>query len=656
MPYPPEATSMLDPRTIFYLFNRSILVAVPVLIVAKFGGINLSSSVIPVLPPALTILSAVALGRWRLGFQYELFRRAECVASFFVLALSITSVDLLASVPELWSGFGTQVLVFAAVGLLIAVNGRKVFNKYANDKVRFRLWFTLCTIVLLMYLPVFIQPSYGLLNLGDTTYHVLDEMLAPVVGRFPYFDYSPQYTAIYGWLLSPLRWIPFSTEQEMNIIILVCNLLTVLVPLAVVGIVKNTINGVKAIFPLTAITVVLCVSGSMNGASSQLKEFSFFGRYLPVLLVILLLSHRSFSNLHHIGWRSVMFLGVLLGINLINNPEFGLLTIFALAAAFVVPICRDFSIGILFSGVITSASVLVIAYMFGGTIFAGSFDLQSVIGIRLGGSSLYPEASTKVFGVHLMSIGICMTGIARGLQIQLSGWSLGRSQQIAMLEILSSLFLAGVLYKFFLWPIGPGALQLLLPSLLVVVFLIADATEVNGSLGKLIDTPLSVAGPIFLVLALSVGALVQIPNPLDEFRRVTGNHAGSTNWSSTPGRVADGWSVKSLNEDYSSLIDVVSRVSGQLDQTRRSVAFFGMHGNAVELATGVRNVVGIAAPESMRFGGNQPYLACKPLSVVRPQYVIVYGTDFPCEGYSRMVLPIGDDFLVFQKIDLPQID
>ena len=189
------------------------------------------------LPSALFIAGLST--RW-LNQLAQRFQAVIALTATILLFVNIGYVSPLASYPELWSGFGIQPVItnLLIVFILLYITGKaKSLNNYSFLRNVYTIYAPIA--LLITYTPLFIQPSNGLINLGDTTYHVLDEILAPIVGGYPYGDYSPQYSAMLGWLLYPLNLLNLSGATTMVLIIVVCNVLTLLVPVLVALIQKS---------------------------------------------------------------------------------------------------------------------------------------------------------------------------------------------------------------------------------------------------------------------------------------------------------------------------------------------------------------------------------------------------------------------------------
>lgn len=639
----PSVRQMKSCQSLIFLINRAMLLAITLLFAAwvvERVGIQLKPAISL---PISIVLSSILLGsvshRPALGKKIQI----EGILALVVVCASILSINRLDAYPDLWAGFGSVVLLteLLLIGILVL---RSRFGLFSSNNIQ--KWFiNFCSsVVFFVYVPVLIQPSYGLLNLGDTTYHVLDEILAPLVGKLPYFDYSPQYTSIYGWLLVPLKTVGISATTTMSVVILLCNILIIAVPLLIVRIAMNVLSDISFLPAFLAVVSIMYVSGTANGASVQMKEFSTFGRAVPLLISFAILTAHFFSDARFKKWGPIV-LGLSIGLAFLNNPEMGLLFLVCYLNSIAIPVIRRIASTKDLSFVVTTAFVVFVTYFLVGYVITGQIDPSSLIGIRLGGNSLYPEASIDLFGAHVVCIGLAIAAVSRGLQLQLSHSSSSIKIRISILEICSGLLLSGVLVKFFLFPVGPGVLQLLIPSLLSAIFLIADFGQDFRLTSISSWKQFVLLGPSFLIALLPIGALTQAPYPPDEYRRILFDHSGETDWSTTPGRPSDGWSISSLNESYDSLVQRVGDISADLDRDGVKVMYFGIFGNTIQLVTGVKNGLGIAAPESLRFGGNQLKLACLPVEHYQPKFVIVYQSDFPCSGYE---LSQHIDFQPFQ--------
>ena len=603
-----------------------------------------------VLLPGLVVVGSICLVFVRTeGVQRKSSYLSALVAVVAVLIAIVPVADSL-RYPDLWSGFGlgpTAVSITATCLVLF-------LRRFRMSKIlewRFvGIASVLFTSVLAAYLPVFIQPPYGLLNLGDTTYHVLDEILAPLTGKVPYFNYSPQYTMIFGFLLFPLRIFAFDSDVQMNVIIIFCNLCIILVPICVVKTIRRLNPRVSRSLVATVFVALWCVSGPYNGSSIALKEFSNFGRFLPlvfsvyVLTICLGLESRQSLRKHGV------LLGVTLGLATLNNPEMGLLMLLAILVSLSVAFRRFQDLRTLFWCATIFHFLVIFVYVFIGILLIPPFRIESVIGIRLDPGIVYSYVQLSSFGPHLLVFSVGAISLVWGLKQLILANPLRTQVQFSIIEISLGLVILGLTFKFLQRPIPENIPQIVVPVILAGLVLYADLKSTQQELIDLRMRKIPLVLPCLMIAFLPFGALLQMPYPKDELRRITNDFGGQTDWSSTPGRPADGWSRSHLNLSYENLIDEVNNFAD--DYQKSDVVYWGLHGNTVELLTGVKNGLGIAAPESLRFGRFQTELACIPIVQSQPDAVIVYRSVFPCSGYHLSRLKELNGFEVWKRFQI----
>lgn len=302
--------------------------------------------------PAVLLIVGLSI-RW-LNQKIQCFQGLIAVVAITSLFVNTFYNFPLSTAPELWSGFGTRPaitsLLFVFI-LLFTVGIANSVNNYSFLRNLFTIYAPIA--VLISYTPLFIQPPNGLINLGDTTYHVLDEILAPIVGGYPYGDYSPQYSAMLGWLLYPLKLLNLSGATTMVLIIIVCNLLTLLVPVLVALIQKSLFPKSPFLLTLAMFVVLWGVCGPGLGATVQLREFSHFARYVPALLALYLFTKVFKLPKEPLKKSLIVSNGVVLSFAILNSPDVGLALGIALFAALLPSLIKKivcpFWFGLLFS-------------------------------------------------------------------------------------------------------------------------------------------------------------------------------------------------------------------------------------------------------------------------------------------------------------------
>ena len=327
-------------------------------------------------------------------------------------------------------------------------------------------------------------------------------------------------------------------------------------------------------------------------------------------------------------------LGLAVGLAVLNSPETGIVLLISISGALIIPLLkRSIEQRIVLYG-LCGLVFSVTVYVITGLLLTKHFLLESFIGIRLGGSSLYEFSKLTSLGPHLLAISIGLTALIAGIANQLKGAGTDRGQLIGALQVFSGITVLLLFLKFFFRPIIQGVPQFYVPVFLAGFLVVVDSGLNHSHRLRRKRRSRIVLLPLSVVAFVPLAALIQMPNPMDELRRITSDHSSDTTWSSFPGRPSDSWTIDSINRVNNDLLRRVGEQAGELGWPTESVMYFGIHGNVVELTTSVKNGLGIPAPESMRFGGNQLLLACLPIERLRPRFVITYDTDFPCSGYQ----------------------
>lgn len=643
----PQKYSSVD---IEYALSRATLFCTgcvgAIAVVSRFVDRRVVIFLFPLLLVAFAICDGLTNFR---GRSNQLVGAIASVISFGLLVASMMKLDY--SNPGLmaWRGFGVLASLFSllALGLLVASA-----NRIPRCIVG---WAALVVSVmaLLLYIPLFIQPPYGILNLGDTTYHVFDELLAPSVGKIAYFNYSFQYGGILGWIFTPISWAPISASIKMTIILLLCNLLILMIPVMCTLSVNRFFPTASRKVLFVSIIAVWCVSGSLNGHTSALAEFANISRYFPLSLTVLtfarMLTCESADETR--TWTTIC--GVLSGLSILNSPEFGVL----MALSFVVPSLllsmRGHREDRFYRRFIPTVFLTIGLYFCLFSFFFGLPKRDAIVGIRLSYMSSQVVDSSfflPLLGPHLFWMAVGVASVVQGCSRLTSRMKDHRDFGLGKFQVSVGVLSLGLLVKFLSRPIPQAIPHYLIPIILASIPLVLTLLgELKGTSNYTFSRILR-GLPTLLLAVLPIGAAANAPNPIDEYRRVLSPNLSETDWSVRTGRPIDQWSVDGLNRAYDNLFAEVNEISTEYSRgDKGTVGYFGIHGNTVELVTGVQNVFGIQAPESLVFGGAQTSLACLPLYDAQPHAVILYGTSFPCHGYTEIFGAIEAPFRILLR-------
>ena len=598
------------------------------------------------LPAMLVVSVLIALVARRISSNQKTDHLLSILAIFLTVA-AIASKTPLSDQPGLWAGFGRiPALTTSAIVLFAFLQGTVLRSKLSLP-VRLRLIHQFSAAALLVwYLPIYIQPPNGLINFGDTSYHVVDELLAPAMGAYSYANYSPQYTGMLGWIVAPFMWLPISVETKMTLVIVVINLFILAIPVLVLTILRLQISRLPKLLTTAAFVAVWTVTGAERGYSVHFREFMVFARVVPVLVSLLALVSMLRSSSRSQELRSTIA-GILCGVSFLNSLDSGApWSIIVVVVLLIATILRIISWRVFWRFVIGLSTSLVSYCLF--LVTNGlSPSVSSFVGLRIVGREIYGGGIPSVTGPHVLVMSIAVASIAFGLGIfQARGRATGRvNSQVVALAL--GLWMFALLLKYLLFAHPVGLPIFFAPAFIVTVIMALDSHSPTIVRQRL--TNRLAALPLSFLLFLPVGAVWQAPDFRDELRRISGQHLGTTDWSSVPGRVSDGWSLKALTA-YDNVLRNVATVADELQVAGLSPGYFGIFGHTVELATGVDNVLGIPAPESLRFGDSQERLACIPVNVRRPDVIIVYASSFPCPGYGPVEYRSTDSLMLYRRI------
>lgn len=549
---------------------------------------------------------------------------------FRILGLSLVCLVLVvniltrppANLEYLWFGFGRRVLACSLLAFTIwtvVVHIRKLADGF------FALRIVVTLVMAAVYLPALIQPPWGIINLGDASHQVMEEISGPLVGHFPGINFVSTYTTLLGIPLLVFRPFSFSHSSEMTIVVSWINFLVLALPALLVGVGRRVGSFRSWMVGLLFVVPPLMVSGKWGSAASNVESLSMIpGRtLLPVVLglvVIHMLSRPQTS--------SFVFVGALATIVAFNNIEFGAPAAIAASlcvVTMITTICTAQRLRNLLAFLLGTISTLAILF-FGSLLVDGKYDFW----FRVGSYSGKPYSPAEIFPVwstHNLLLGFFATGIVVG---------------ITVLKRLSAPGLCAIFFGTWGLTAFPYCSYRCLEGMYMAtqVYFVPAIGAVLGIVGCLRASissskmSMSTKFPVFVMVlgSFAVGCLIQAPNPRDEWIRVLGR-AQSMPWASDSRRgLPSEWTT--------SKIDWLE--TGEINDARRqitddSVGYFGYMGNSVQLATGINNLSRINSSEVLQIKGTKKLreLACREVDETQPRYVILVGMEFPCSGYLK---------------------
>lgn len=543
--------------------------------------------------------------------------RVSLASSILVLVASILYQPQEES-DLLWHGFGWRVL---SASVLVFAIWSTVSEVRIQGGLRQVLKLIVLLLVAVVYLPTFIQPPRGIINLGDASHQVMEEVSGPLVGHFPGINAVSTYTSLLGLPLLLLRPLPLSGVAEMLIVDVWINVLVFLLPIMLISV--GIRSGVFRywIFGAVFVAPILLVSGRLGSASSNMASLSMIpGRtLLPVCLgyvVTRFLPENKSRALFAIG-----AFGAIVGF---NNIEFG---VPAMIASFCCLLIFGLINRTLVRGVITYGLGLicaVICLFIGSLIVEGDYDIWFRIGV-LAGKPYSIAGEFPIWSTHNLLLAVFATAITIG---------------IVLLKRLPTPSICGIFFGLWGFLAFPYCSYRCVEGMYMStqVYFIPAIGAAFGIVGclkgfriKILNSPR--AKDPFLAVALgslALGCIAQAPNPTDEWKRVIGI-AESFPWASEPTRaVPSEWTPELIDFLKPKAIEAVRE-----QITDGSVGYFGYMGNSVQLATGINNLTRINSGEVLYFKGSRRIeeLACKEVVELQPRYIILTQIDLPCVGY-----------------------
>ena len=560
-----------------------------------------------------------------------------------ILALSILFVNLAAVHPWRVESFGDQLFIgfgfgTAAAGVLVArsvglIPTESLYGLHAAiiefRSVRIFAWLGLVILIVTQILIPNVNP--GLIR-HDVIY--LNELAAPSVGLRPLFDYSPTYSNVLGYPL----WVfieMFGSSSLMLVFSLYWALLGGACWLFSVLIIREVLRW-RLVWAVGLAVVLLSITGSRTSPQSGFPVAA--GQIRIVLSILTIFYFLKALKKKNPALRKLVLLGVLSGLTIVNNPDFGLTAVIAiLTGSFIWTLWGGLPkrvILVLFVSTATTTTILLL--------LMGGENIPSTV------SSYFLFARSRSTGgyveaVPLVGLHIFVT-VCHGLAALL-GWRVVQSKEsdhgmqlLGVFGLISAIWGALTL-PFYLGNATPtfgGPLWLPLAFSLVTLL---NNSRIGHSATNLVQahrttvlTPIRVSGMNQVILAFLFCALTSSTNPQITLDR----------W------MDEGWRLDrtaGLNED-AVLLDLQSRL--RAENTPDVFGYYGEYANLFELLLGVPAVYGVHDPMIAYSSRSTVKATCRTLRARRPLRVLA-STRFlpeqfkssselegPCPGMRRI--------------------
>jgi len=573
--------------------------------------------------------------KWNLQGRTQIFLG---ISSLIVIAgeLQITGHG---KFPYLWQGFGSKIVLLGAMMTLLMVSRLpNLIQTFMNARINLKRAISITGLlaIVVLYIPSLIQPGWGIINIGDATHQVLEEISGPIVGNFPGVNAVSTYTTLLGIPLMPIRWFNLDGQIKMTIVLAWVNLLVIATPFLMVLMIRK-LSWSKSWFWSTLVVVpTLMVSGEWAAASSNAESLSMIpGRtLLPLVLGYFLI--KSASTLQDPQSSSVpVFIGVFGVVVAMNNIEFGLPALVSMMLVLLFMGVFDRRLIRSFGKVGFGIAIGFIAYVMFSFAVDGTYDFRFRIG-SYAGKPYSPSEIFPVISVHNVLLALFGSAIVSGIfRLRLAR----KARASSDLGIAISAIYFGI-WGFTSFPycsyrcvegLYMSTQVYLVPAIMCGCSLVLLHIHTLRSLSEFEIRKRIRYGPLLFLIAFSVTTLLQVPNPRDEWRRLS-NGATTAGWSSAALRgVPDQWNSETIDGINTKVVREFA-----LQIASKNIGYFGYMGNSVELATGIDNLTRINSGEVLQIKGTDQIrkLACVGVDQKKPEFVIVYGIDFFCPGYQ----------------------
>ena len=583
--------------------------------------------------PLLTVALAFTMATLAQRGNGRRMQQNQLLDGVIVAALSILIVAAVwyrptAQYPYLWHGFGGAVALTCLAVALIFVIQLVFMNQGCEFAYRLSRGSSVLVLVVLcaMYLPMLLQPPWGITNAGDATHQVLEEISGPLVGHFPGINAVSTYTTLLGIPLTILRLIPMSASFQMVAVMIWTNFLVILVPLGMTFIARRLLNVRQTVLAAVCVVPIVGVTGHWGAAASNFESLSMVpGR---TLMPVLLGGVAVYLYGHHISLQ-YFAIGAVAVLTAFNNVEFGAP---AAASATVLVLCSAVfqgsvkaKIASFLSGLFVALSALIVLSL----AVRGRYDVWFRIG-SYAGKPYSPAEEFPLWSTHNLIIAICAMAVIVGVKGLKN--SRGAASSAAIFFGLWGLFafpycsyrcVAGMYMSTQVYLI-PAAMA----GISIVAVFKSEISEVNLKIKDLAR----ISFPFVMLGSLAVASVVQAPSPIDEWSRVF-NRVRTSGWQSNELRpMPDQWNTQQIDWLRPEDVRVAAEAIGP-----GTLGYFGYMGNSVELATGINNLTRINSAEVLQIKGTRKLeeLACREVDESQPDYIIVVGISFPCSGYIQ---------------------
>ncbi|MDP1852116.1 MAG: hypothetical protein Q8K48_06855 [Candidatus Planktophila sp.] len=529
---------------------------------------------------------------------------------------------------RLWLGFGPYTLILAILIMPIVF---KIIEWRTLNIAWKAVLSTLFLINAVLVIPSFWQSAATVVD-ADHSEYVINELLAPVVGYWPYSDFIPQYQSFYGFFLKPFVG-GMSASQISDVAFIALTLLSFATLILGVFIAWNAIDrrsvvlATGLVIPFTALTQFPTREGYLGSIAALLSGLSIriFPGLVLIGLLILLLRKRSEKTTVK---RTVAFLafGFLSGVTTWQSQDFG---IAAVVTSFLV-IAYASSTRFL---EIKNTVIALIGFVPGFALYpiiAGAagktIDFKYFLFFaRQFGSGFGAERIRTPGPVLFILPLIVLLVVVHGIYVYRSKKSASEAGDYSLNALIGFAFGLWSLFGFTYYlnrSYASGQMQILFLPLSIslaafVGILIKDPirTLVFGNLQKsFLFSPRAMKEknfawvlPLLLIISIPFASLLLTPNPSVEMKRID------------EAKTAPRWPKATI---VASVADakIAAKYAKDLGLT---IGFFGASSYYVERETGVQSLSILNSPFDLFMSQTTAQTSCDYINTINPDVIVV---------------------------------
>jgi hypothetical protein len=560
--------------------------------------------------------------------QFNSGKYLYAAGALFVIAIGVVGIEehdpingvVLSN--RLWLGFGPFVLILMALVFSFVFKVLEWKSLSKTWKVAMAFLFSANSA---LAIPSFWQSAKVVID-ADHSEYVINEIIAPLNGYWPYSDFIPQYQTFYGFFLKPFVG-SMNASQISDLVYLALTLITYLTIVLGVFIAWQALNrsslilAVGLVVPFTALTQFPTREGYLGSIASLLSGLSirvFPGLLLLMVTIFVLNTYKG--QITNKRYGALAIVGAFSGLVAWQSQDFGLAaaitTILVVAFASSHKLIEFKSLAALVSGLVPGFLI----YPSVGAISGHPINFDYFLFFaRQFGSGFGSERMRTPGPVLVILPLIVLLVVAHAITLHKSKIALETNAELYNSSLIGLTFsiwsFAGFTY-YLNRSYASGQMQILfltiaisLAALVGIVMKVLDGELPKGFLlSKTNRSSKNFAWILTLAIIFSLpfSTLILTPNPTVEFARID---EGST----TPR-----WPKVTI---LASVVDAQA-ASKFAKENGLKLGFFGASAAYIERETGVQSLSILNSPFDLAMSQQTIKVSCDYLSKINPDVIV----------------------------------